>query len=142
MEIAGDDKHDNLFTIRGSIGGRTVLVLLDTGASASYVSNSMAERLGRYMHKEDITINLEGNHQLVSNGVIRGCPLRLHTDEGRRYHSKANLIATSIETFDVILGNDWLGRNEFRPIYEDGLPAAFQVSRHKNGSGTRLSTIV
>ena len=141
MEIAGDDKHDNLFTIRGSIGGRTVLVLLDTGASASYVSNSMAERLGRYMHKEDITINLEGNHQLVSNGVIRGCPLRLHTDDGRRYHSKANLIATSIETFDVILGNDWLGRNEFRPIYEDGLPAAFQVSRHKNGSGTRLSTI-
>jgi len=88
--------------------GNRVVVLYDSGATHSFVSNECVRRLRlviRELGCELIVATPSSGEVSTSSGCV-GCPMEV---AGRRF--KVNLICLPIEGLDVILGMDWLSSN-------------------------------
>ena len=87
------------------------IVLLDTGASHSFVAATFAHALGIDVSPLDLFLRVEtpvaGFSSLTQ--VCKGCELRV-TDvfDGREFVSTFDLIVLEMRGFDIILGMDWL----------------------------------
>jgi aspartyl protease family protein len=60
------------FDVEGSIDGRRLDFIVDTGASAVTLNSDAAARLGLHPAERDYTVALN-----TANGVVRGAPVRL-----------------------------------------------------------------
>ena len=84
------------------------MALYDSGATHSFVSNDCVRKLElvtRDLGCELIVATLAFG-QVSTNLVCVGCPMEV---AGCRF--KVNLIRLPIESFDVIIGIDWLSSN-------------------------------
>jgi aspartyl protease family protein len=64
------------FDVEGSIDGRRLDFIVDTGASAVTLNSDDAARLGLHPAERDYTVVLN-----TANGVVRGAPVRLNMVE-------------------------------------------------------------
>ena len=83
--------------------------LIDLGSTHSYVCTSIP-RLGGLLKSEteyDILVTNPLGHRVIVNKVFRDCPIKIG-----EYEFPGDLIELSFREFDVILGMDWLSRNQ------------------------------
>ena len=86
-----------------------VHALIDPGLTHSYVCTSIPS-LGSLPKSEaeyDILVTNQLGHSVIVNKVYRDCPIRI-----QEYEFPGDLIELSFREFDVILGMDWLSRNQ------------------------------
>ena len=88
-----------------SIFGRSARILIDPGATHSFVSKSFAlyaDREGSELDCELVVATPVG-HSVITKKVFKGCVIHIGEHE-----LPADLICMEIRDFDVILGMDWL----------------------------------
>ncbi|KAL8145815.1 hypothetical protein AgCh_003819 [Apium graveolens] len=86
-----------------------VKVLMDSGATRSFISESILDRLNcvAYPLEPNLIIEVANQEKVIVNKVCPDCDVII---EGR--HSSADLIPFKLLEFDVILGMDWLSNHE------------------------------
>ncbi|XP_027912622.1 uncharacterized protein LOC114172224 [Vigna unguiculata] len=90
------------------IDGRSLCVLYDSGATHSFVSESIVLELS-LPAKElqyDLVVSTPASRTIRTSTVCARCRVEV---EGRQY--RVNLICLPLEGLDVILGMDWLSAN-------------------------------
>ncbi|XP_052734186.1 uncharacterized protein LOC128196715 [Vigna angularis] len=90
------------------LGGRSCMVLFDSGATHSFVSETCARELGLQVRElqYDLTVSTPTSGIVKTSTVCVRCSVVV---EGRQY--KVNLICLPLQGLDVILGMDWLSVN-------------------------------
>jgi len=85
-----------------------VVVLFDSGATHSFVSNECVRRLGLTMRELgcELLVATPASGEVSTTSMCVGCPMEV---AGRRF--RLNLICLPMEGLDVILGMDWLSSN-------------------------------
>ncbi|XP_075486262.1 uncharacterized protein LOC142525862 [Primulina tabacum] len=89
------------------ISGITAIVLLDSGATYSFILELFVRRLGitASTTETQLAIALPSGQELQTNQIVRGCPIYV---QGHQVY--ADLIVLRMTDFDVILGMDWLSK--------------------------------
>jgi len=88
--------------------GHKVLVLFDSGATHSFISNACVGRLSLVTRDLgcELLVSTPSSGQVATSSVYVGCSMVV---AGHRY--KVNLVCLPLEGLDVILGMDWLSIN-------------------------------
>jgi hypothetical protein len=91
---------------QGSIQGQSIVVLIDSGSSASFLAESIASRLPE-LTRTALTASVKiANGQLLRcSSVIEDCHFALG-----EYQFKHDLRILQLDSYDLILGIDWLAR--------------------------------
>jgi len=86
----------------------SVLVLFDSGATHSFISEECVSKLGLVVRDLgcELTISTPASGQVSTNSVCARCSI-----EVARRRFKVNLICLPLEGLDVILGMDWQSNN-------------------------------
>ena len=88
--------------------GHSVLMLFDSGATHSFISNACVGRLSS--EKRDLgcelLVSTPSSGQVATSSVCVRCSMEV---AGCRF--KVNLVCLPLEGLDVILGMDWLSNN-------------------------------
>ncbi|XP_073122013.1 uncharacterized protein [Henckelia pumila] len=84
-------------------------ILIDTGATHSFISFDFVNKLGVKPNKSvsGFNVSLPSGEELSSNLIIRECSIQM---QGHELH--VDLIVLDMVDFDVIIGIDWLFRHE------------------------------
>ena len=93
-------------TIRllGRIAGKSVLILVDSGSSNSFVSEAVAEHLQDQVQRVDpITVKIADGGVLHFKGIIPSCEWTT-----QEHSFKTDLRILSLGCYDMIVGMDWL----------------------------------
>ena len=82
-------------------------VLVDSGATHSFISQEFIERVGIKMRPTEcsMVVSLPTGDSLIANRVYRGSKVTIASHE-----FEADLIVLDIHDFDIILGMDWLAK--------------------------------
>ena len=82
-------------------------VLVDLGATHSFISREFIERVGIEMRPTEcsMVVSLPTSDSLIANRVYRGSKVTIASHE-----FEADLIVLDIHDFDIILGMDWLAK--------------------------------
>jgi len=108
---AGASMVVHTMKFEGSTGGHRVLILLDSGSSASFISKSVAAKLTDVQHKAIAsTDKVVGGGVLHSEGLLCQLPWSVGQCE---FHSDFRIL--DLQSFDVIVGMDWL--SSFSPMH-------------------------
>ncbi|XP_027903585.1 uncharacterized protein LOC114163474 [Vigna unguiculata] len=88
--------------------GKVVLVLFDSGATYSFISNVCVRRLNLVARDLgcELLVSTPSSGQVATSSVYVGCSVEV---AGHRF--KVNLVCLPLEGLDVILGMDWLSNN-------------------------------
>jgi len=88
--------------------GKVVLVLCDSGATHSFISNVCVGRLNLVTRdlECELLVSTPSSSQVATSSVYVGCSMEV---AGRTF--KVNLVCLPLEGLDVILGMDWLSNN-------------------------------
>ena len=83
-------------------------VLVDSGATHSFISREFIERVGIGMRPTEcsMVVLLPTGNSLIANRVYRGSKVTIESHE-----FEADLIVLDIHDFDIILGMDWLAKH-------------------------------
>ena len=83
-------------------------VLVDSGATHSFISREFIERVGIEMRPTEcsMVVSLPTGDSLIANRVYRGSKVTIASHE-----FEADLIVLDIHDFDIILGMDWLAKH-------------------------------
>ena len=83
-------------------------VLVDSGATHSFISWEFIERVGIEMRPTECSmiVSLPTGNSLIANRVYRGSKVTIASHE-----FEADLIVLDIHDFDIILGMDWLTKH-------------------------------
>ncbi|KAJ9546624.1 hypothetical protein OSB04_019167 [Centaurea solstitialis] len=111
------------------VNGRPALVLFDSGATWSFVSNAFCKgfQLERGKLDRSVAIDVAAEEVRICEDVFRNYTIVIHGVSFR-----INLISTSMNGVDVIVGVDWMFRNH------GVLDIAEQLVRIQNPSGGEL----
>ncbi|WVZ10401.1 hypothetical protein V8G54_014931 [Vigna mungo] len=87
---------------------QTCMVLFDSGATHSFISEECVERLGLSVERLhfDLVVSTPASGLIKTSNVCIRCPIVV---EGRRF--KVNLICLPLQGLEIILGMDWLSTN-------------------------------
>nr|GEV54962.1 reverse transcriptase domain-containing protein [Tanacetum cinerariifolium] len=109
-------RDSNVVTSTFLLNQHLARVLFDSGADKSFVSISLASMLNIPPITLDTTDDIEmPNGNLVgTNTVIQGCILILLNQP-----FKIDLMPIKLESFDVVIGMDWLSKYHARIIYDE-----------------------
>ncbi|KAM6556383.1 hypothetical protein CsatB_003402 [Cannabis sativa] len=107
LEPAKADASPSTVTGQLSVAGTLLTVLIDYGATHSYISSRVIEKLNRPSDvlPRGFEILLPTGELVVFSRWVRSLLVFV---EGRE--SSVKLIALNLEVFDVILGMDWLAK--------------------------------
>ena len=86
-----------------------VHALIDLGSTHSYICTAIPSlgSLPKSGAEYDILVKNPLRHSVIVSKVYRDCPIRI-----REYEFLGDLIELSLKEFDVILGMDWLSRQQ------------------------------
>ncbi|GKA69959.1 putative reverse transcriptase domain-containing protein [Tanacetum coccineum] len=108
--LGGGDANPGSNTITGTIllNDHHAYMLFDSGADRSFVSNTFSALLDITPSALDVSyaVELADGRTLETNTVLRGCTLGLL---GHLFN--INLMPIELGSFDVIIGMDWLAKN-------------------------------
>lgn len=93
-------------TIRllGRIAGKSVLILVDSGSSHSFISETVAEHLRERVQQVDpISVKIADGGVLHCASIILGCEWTT-----QEHQFKTDLRVLSLGCYDMIVGMDWL----------------------------------
>ncbi|XP_022641613.1 uncharacterized protein LOC106773250 [Vigna radiata var. radiata] len=87
---------------------KTCMVLFDSGATHSFISEECVEKLGLTVERLhfDLVVSTPTSGLIKTSNVCIRCPIIV---EGRRF--KVNLICLPLQGLEIILGMDWLSTN-------------------------------
>ena len=88
---------------------RDAYVLIDPGATHSFISAKFIAQVNIEIQPIDcsMVVSLPTGDSLIADRVYMGCRVII---EGHEF--RGNLVLLDIQDFDVILGMDWLSRNQ------------------------------
>lgn len=96
--------HDTAFTFDGQLSGGPVTILIDTGATASFVNADTARRLGLTLQPDATQEIILGTGQSVRSFGKCRATLRLQS-----YQAPVSFTVLQLDpAIDVVLGTDWL----------------------------------
>ena len=102
----------------GYFAGTPVKVLIDSGASTSFVSLSFCARVGLQMRKLAATVALADGQNRQISGI---CTAKLRLQQNA-YSEKLNLhVLQLVQEYDIILGEDWLAAHRVNIDYGAGI---------------------
>jgi hypothetical protein len=94
----------NTMQLHVHIKGRTLVALVDTGSTHTFIRDDMLPQLDLILTpKNDLTVKVGNGEQVTSGGVCRVADLKINTE-----HFSGHLYALSLDGFDIILGVQWL----------------------------------
>lgn len=102
-------KVDHVMVVQGTLVGRPVRVLIDSGASSNFISREFVSECGLTLVESNVA-----QHIVLADGSTQEClsctkPLRLRMGE---HKETLGMYVTSLGEFDVILGMPWLAFHE------------------------------
>lgn len=96
-----------------TLGSTSLVALLDTGSTHSFISEEAARRSGLTVcHRARLTAMVANGERVPCAGVIRAAPLDV---DGETF--PADLFVMPLASYDAVLGTKWLGA--LGPIYWD-----------------------
>ena len=112
-----------------SINHKPTIILFDSGATHSFISDKCGARVGlEFSHaKAPYMITTPGG-KIASNQILRCVPIQL----GSKL-IKTDLISLSLESMDVILGMDWMTQHK---VILDISSRAVEISSPSQGATT------
>ncbi|KAJ9525353.1 hypothetical protein QJQ45_003238 [Haematococcus lacustris] len=99
------DSHADLLVFTGSYKGNSARVLIDGGATGSFIDSAFCTKYGIQTAQKVSPdyISLADGHQQQSSAMIPNARFRLGT-----YKGEQTLHVTHLHDFDIILGKPWL----------------------------------
>ena len=112
MELHGVRTPDSrLFKLRGWFAGQKATILIDSGASDVFIDTDFARRCGYQLAASDRTIRLaDGSIAKAAGRTTATCSLA--AAKGSPIPFEASFTATSLESYDAILGMTWLAAHD------------------------------
>ncbi|WCJ39071.1 Transposon Tf2-6 polyprotein [Euphorbia peplus] len=91
-----------------SILGRDAYILIDPGATHSFMSHTFSMHIDKQLESLDVglVVSTPVGNSVLCEHVYRDCNVKIGEHE-----LLANLVPLAIQEFDVILGMDWLSRH-------------------------------
>ena len=112
LELHGVRAPDSrLFKLRGWFAGQMATILLDSGASDQFIDTDFARRCGYTLTASDRTIRL-ADGSIVKAAGCTTATCSLAAAKGSPVPFEANFTATSLESYDAILGMTWLADHD------------------------------
>ncbi|KAJ3687587.1 hypothetical protein LUZ61_016751 [Rhynchospora tenuis] len=113
MAAANEGTKGETFKFQGTVKGRTILMLLDTGSTTSFLDLKLAESIKLPITKTSPMM------VTVANGQKMKCDAKCVGVkwEVQGYHFKSDLRLIELGVYDMILGNDWL--EDISPLFLD-----------------------
>lgn len=106
MSVAGPDLSSTCVEFEGTLMGRTVRVLLDSGASANFVSETLVTEHPLPTNKLSTPVNIhvaDGRSTVASTFVA--ADLTVGT-----FQCGVNCLPTELQYYDLVLGKPWLSQ--------------------------------
>ena len=101
--VQGTDSS-NIVRMMGNIGGKDVVILIDSGSSHKFVSETLASRWRNWTALESpMQVRVANGQVLNCTHEVTACPMWISG-----YAFKLPLKILSLHCYDVILGIDWL----------------------------------
>jgi len=113
-------------TIRfsGTVAGHPALILIDSGSSSSFLSESLAAKLSSaVLTPQSTQVQVAGGGLLLSSGILRNVPWTL---DQCTFHSDFRVLP--LTAFDAIVGMDWLAA--FSPMHIHWQQKWFSIPYH------------
>ena len=133
-------------TFSGMVNGQKARVLMDTGASHSYMSLSFARSLGLHVENDGGLVELGDSKAIVQTHGIQRATIRLDSCTTRW-----PCILIDLNTkYDLVLGDDWFTHHRLQTNHGDGSAVVFKGSkahtlrgiRSKEPSATKLLSAI
>ena len=99
------DHQSNMIEVEGMIHNQRISILIDSGASRSYIDPKLVERLHLEKHKHERSwiVQLATGTKREVRELVRSCPMNLN---GLR--TVADLNVLPLGSYHVLIGMDWL----------------------------------
>ncbi|XP_073159070.1 uncharacterized protein [Henckelia pumila] len=134
------DPNSAIVTGMVNVSSIPAYILIDTGATHSFISVDFTNKLGVNPDKSvsEFSVSLPLGEELSSNLITRECSIQM---QGHELH--VDLIVLNMVDFDLIIRMDWLSRHEAtidckrRTVslkIKNGEPFLFYASPRKNSS--------
>jgi hypothetical protein len=93
----------------GTIVDQTLSILIDPGATESFISSAALKRIKVKSFEQDefSLVEMASRAKQKVGGKVTGCVLNLG-----EFVTRANLYATTLGYYDVVIGMDWLESHE------------------------------
>ena len=106
----GSHSHRTI-QFQGTIHGKSVVVLVDSGSSSSFLAASVADQLP-HLPRSPVTVSVKiANGQLLRCTVaIQNCQFNI---EGHQFQHDLKIL--HLDSYDLILGMDWL--EQYSPMH-------------------------
>lgn len=124
-----------LIKLRGSIGSRPAVILIDSGATGNFVSSKFASTAKLALTAgPPSTASLANGQPQDASGVACGVAVRIGS-----YTDRMSFNVTDLAGYDVILGMPWLEQYDVKPDWR-GKSVTFNDSKGKQHVLQRAST--
>jgi hypothetical protein len=97
--------QSHMIEVEGMINNQTIAILIDSGASHSYIDPKMVERLHfpRRKHGKYCLVQLATRSKRKVNEMVKSCPVDMNG-----LSTKENLNIFPLGSYDYLTGMDWL----------------------------------
>ena len=136
-------KDPNVVTGTFPLNDQYASILFDTGADRSFISSDFSKLLDHtpVTLEAKYTVELADGKTIGTEHILKGCKLELFG-----HKIDIDLIPISLGSFDVVVGMDWLAKNQAKIICQDKivripLPSGETLTIHGEKSGTTLRII-
>ena len=124
-----------LIKLRGSIGSRPAVVLIDSGATGNFVASKFVSAAKLLLKAgPPSTASLANGQPQDASGVVCGVAVRIGS-----YTDRMDFNVTDLAGYDAILGMPWLEQYDVKPDWR-GKSVAFNDSKGKQHVLQRAST--
>lgn len=116
LEDHQEDYQPDMVEFEGKIANPTVSILIDPGASLSYVSPKIVEtcHLSNMKFKNSWLVQLATGAKRRVIAKVEGCPVEIGGQ-----HIKVKLKILPLGSYDILIRNDWLEGHWFLVNYKD-----------------------
>jgi hypothetical protein len=104
-----EENQSTVFETSGTVADQTLSILIDPGATESFISGATLKRIKVKVveHDEFIFVEMASGAKQKVGGKVMGCTLNL-----REFVTRANLYCHDLRSYDVVINMDWLESHE------------------------------
>jgi predicted aspartyl protease len=102
------DYQSHMIEVEGKIDNHPIAILIDSGASHSYIDPNMVERfkLKRCKHEKSWLVQLATGTKRRINELVKDFPVNMNG-----VNTKADLNIIPLGSYDCLIGMDWLDKH-------------------------------